>query len=90
MHLKATLRPDGWARIPRGFRELKKGERIRSSDRFLMNNKGPWVTLRSLGWDGGGEYDPHTQSKPYGQHTHIRRRSNAEGETRRPSAPHSP
>lgn len=74
MHLKATFRPDGYARIPRGFRELKKGERIRESDRFLINNKGPWVTLRSMGWENGGTYDPHTPHQMHGHHTHIRRR----------------
>ncbi len=74
MHLKATLRADGYARIPRGFRELKKGERVRESDRFLKDNKGPWVTLRSQEMCGG-TYDPHTKQRPWGDHTHIRRRT---------------
>lgn len=73
MKIKATFRDDGYAHIPRGFRELKKGQRIRASDRFLKDNKGPWTTLRAMDWEGGDAYDPHTNHKLHGHHTHIRR-----------------
>lgn len=74
MKLQATFRTDGYARIPRGFRELKMGERIRETDRFLKDNVGPWVTLRSQEMSGGDKYDPHRPTQAYGNHTHIRRR----------------